>query len=298
MNETLKNRIGAVITLYESLAAQQKQALFEIAMAELPEAVYNSNAIENSTLTLQDTEDIVLRGKIRRDAEIREIYEAKNLAQVMELLLAGPQRLSGGLILALHKMLLAGIDDGVAGRFRSGDEWVRVGRYLGASPDLTNSLVYQLVDDYRSDNERYFLEKIAHFHVEFEMIHPFMDGNGRIGRLLINQQLIALGLPPVIVQNKGKKTDYYPLFEKYEKNGDYSGMSDFLGLLLLEALHKRMTILAGEKVVTLGDWAKKNGASANAMTNKARRQTIPAFRVNGKWMIGAKFKDTPGVELF
>lgn len=93
-----------------------------------------SNAIENSTLTLDETERI-LAGRMpspRRD--LREVYEAKNLAAVTTDLLGGTEPLSIDLILRWHGMLLAGIRDDVAGRFRSADEWGRVGGHLGASP--------------------------------------------------------------------------------------------------------------------------------------------------------------------
>ena len=66
-----------------------------IAVAEIPEMVYNSNAIENLTLTLKDTEDLLLRDIVRKDRYIREVFEAKNLSRIMESLLADPSRLSG-----------------------------------------------------------------------------------------------------------------------------------------------------------------------------------------------------------
>ena len=145
----------------------------ELLMSEIPEMVYNSNAIENSTLTLEETEALLFLGAIKRDHEIREIYEAKNLAKVIEYLQEQQEKFSVGLILKLHKMLLTQINDAIAGRFRWGDERVRVGNHLGANPAFVSGLMYELVDQYHNDKKTYFLDKIAHFHAEFETIHPF-----------------------------------------------------------------------------------------------------------------------------
>ena len=73
INQVTKDRINSLAEEYRKLAAQQKEAIKELALSELPEMVYNSNAIENSTLTLEDTEDILIRNQIRTDHEIREI---------------------------------------------------------------------------------------------------------------------------------------------------------------------------------------------------------------------------------
>ena len=123
INQVTKDRINSLAEEYRKLAAQQKEAIRELALSELPEMVYNSNAIENSTLTLEDTEDILIRNQIRTDHEIREIYEAKNLASAIEYLMDNPEKeTSVELILSLHKTLLTNIRDDIAGRFRSGRE--------------------------------------------------------------------------------------------------------------------------------------------------------------------------------
>lgn len=258
IRQELENRIEDLHKIYCKLQKQFPQAMQEILMAEIPEMVYNSNAIENSTLTLEETEAILFLGAVKRDHEIREIYEAKNLAHVIEYLQEKKENFSIELILKLHKMLLAQIRDDIAGRFRWGDEWVRVGHHLGANPAFVNGLMHELVDHYHKDKKTYFLEKIAHFHAEFETIHPFGDGNGRIGRVLINKQLMDFGYPPIIIPNKSKKSDYYPLFELYLKKNDARGFAQLFALLLLESLHKRITLLTSKKILSLNEWAKQH----------------------------------------
>lgn len=291
VNKTTQSRIDALSSNYRELASGRGHILHDIAVAEIPEMVYNSNAIENSTLTLKDTEDILLRDIVRKDRDIREVFEAKNLSRIMESLLADPSRpLSIALVLEWHKTLLSGISDAWAGRFRSGKEWVRVGAHIGANPEFVPSLMDETVARYNADSGEWFLSRIAWFHAEFETIHPFCDGNGRLGRVLINQQLMRLGYPPVIVKNKGKKTDYYPLFDRYRATGKADGFTGLLALLLIESLHKRIAYLTSRRIVPLSGWAKTAKLNPSAVLNKAKRQTIPAFRVREKWMIDADYE--------
>lgn len=292
INQVTRDRINDLSEEYRKLAVKYKEAIKELTISELPEMVYNSNAIENSTLTLEDTEDILIRNQIRTDHEIREIYEAKNLASAIEYLMDDPEKeISVELILKLHKTLLTNIRDEIAGRFRSGKEWVRVGTHIGANPEFVNGFMYDLVRDYNSDNGEYFLEKIAYFHAGFENIHPFGDGNGRIGRLLTNEQLDMLGLPPIIIPNKSKFDEYYPALDEYTKTNKADKLTELFASLLIEALYRRITKLTAKKIIPVADWAKNNNINLQSATNKAIRGTIPAFRVRGHWMIDRDYTE-------
>lgn len=292
INQVTRDRINGLSEEYHKLAVKYKEAIKELTISELPEMVYNSNAIENSTLTLEDTEDILIRDQIHTDHEIREIYEAKNLARAIEYLIDNPEKeISVELIPKLHKTLLTNIRDEIAGRFRSGKEWVRVGTHIGANPEFVNGFMYDLVRDYNSNNGEYFLEKIAYFHAEFENIHPFGDGNGRIGRLLTNEQLDMLGLPPIIIPNKSKFDEYYPALDEYIKTNKADKLTELFASLLIEALYRRITKLTAKKIIPVADWAKNNGVNLQSATNKAIRGTIPAFRVRGHWMIDEGYRN-------
>ena len=291
INQVTRDRINGLSEEYRKLAVKHKEAIKELTISELPEMVYNSNAIENSTLTLEDTEDILIRNQIHTDHEIREIYEAKNLASAIEYLMDNPEKeISVELILKLHKTLLTNIRDEIAGRFRSGKEWVRVGTHIGANPEFVNGFMHDLVRNYNTDNDEYFLEKIAYFHAEFENIHPFGDGNGRIGRLLANEQLDMLGLPPIIIPNKSKFDEYYPALDEYTKTNKAEKLTELFASLLIEALYRRITKLTAKKIIPVANWAKNNGINLQSATNKAIRGTIPAFRVRGHWMIDGEYQ--------
>lgn len=287
INGVMRAKIKELKKEYEQLKDGRQTLLKLINEAELPELVYNSNAIENSTLTLKETEKILLEQEVMRNVSTRELYEAKNLARVVEYLDTRPNlELTIENILLLHRMLIGGIDDSIAGRLRKEQEYVRVGSHIAPAPEHLRSLLDNLIDEYLSSHDRYFLENIARFHAEFERIHPFNDGNGRIGRVLINLQLASFGYPPIIIRNKGKRNDYYPLFQQYIDDKKADGMADLLALALQESLHKRLAYLKSQKIEKLADYAKRNGIATNAQLNAARRQTIPAFREKGVWCIG------------
>jgi Fic family protein len=293
INQTTKDKIEVLHQRYLNLANGNDSILKEITLAEIPEMVYNSNAIENSTLSLEDTEKILSGGSLARKVNVREVYEAKNLAKLTETLLEkNTSLLNIKLILNLHKTLLTNIDDTIAGRFRSGKEWVKVGNHLGANPQFVPALIQELLDNYNQHKISYFLDAVAHFHAEFETIHPFVDGNGRMGRVLINLQLMNKGFPPIIIQNKSKHTEYYPLFTQYQSTMKFGGFTELFALLLQETLHKRITILTAKKIIPLAIWASQNGIKPNVAANKAKRQTIPAFRMREKWMIAEEFIPT------
>lgn len=289
INSAHKTLINDLKRRFEQLKPGKESLLTLIEEAELPELVYNSNAIENSTLTLKETEKILLEQEVMRDVSVRELFEAKNLARVTEYLRAKPEyELSTENILLLHQMLIGGIKDSIAGRLRKPGEYVRVGTHIAPAPEHVHQLLENLLIDYRSNLDDYFLERIAKFHLEFERIHPFCDGNGRIGRVLINQQMAQFGLPPVVIRNKGKREHYYPAFVEYINDQSTERLERLLALALIESLHKRLAYLQGLEIVDLTDYAQQSEKSIHSLLNAARRQTIPAFREKGTWKIGVE----------
>lgn len=270
-----------------------KSALLKlIDESEIPESVYNSNAIENSTLSLQETEHILLEMEVSRKVSLREVFEAKNLARVNEYLRKkqGEIYLTLDFLLFLHHMLITGISDEIAGRFRQENEYVKVGNHIAPPPEHVDRLLEENIEQFKNDIDGYFLEKICRFHLQFEHIHPFNDGNGRIGRILINIQLMDLGLPPIILRDKEKKL-YYQALKDYDQKRSTKKMCDILWLALMESLHKRIAYLKSYSIIPLTNLAEITGKSKQTLLNAAKRQTIPAFREKGLWKIGLPMKE-------
>ena len=272
---------------YLELAPKNKALLDLINESEVGEQVYNSNAIENSTLSLDETEKILLQVDLDRYISERELFEAKNLARVITYIStkAMEQELDMETILLLHKMLLTNINDDIAGRFRNNDEWVRVGNYIALDPARVMDAMEKLLIDYQINSEIGIIRRMALFHLGFEHIHPFVDGNGRIGRVLNNYLLLRGHYVPINIKFIDRQ-DYYKAFREFELNGRTKIMEAILGKALTNSLHKRLAYLERKEIVKLSEYAKRFGLSHSNLINKAKRQTIEAFHEKGIWKIG------------
>ncbi|MEI7741132.1 MAG: Fic family protein [bacterium] len=289
MAKTL-NVFGKINSLRERYykAAQGKDALIKlISEAEVAEQVYNSNAIENSTLTLEETEKILLQVDLDRYITEREIFEAKNLARVVSYIdvRAKEQELTLDVMLFLHKMLISNIRDDVAGRFRKDDEFVRVGSHIAPNPKEITERLQKMLIEYGASSHESIIKRIARLHLTFEYTHPFVDGNGRIGRVLNNYLLIREGFVPVNIKFIDR-SKYYEAFREFDTKGATVIMEEMVGKALTSSYHKRLAYLEGKKIMTLAEHAKMSGISHSSLINKAKRQTIEAFLEKNVWKIG------------
>ncbi len=268
--------------------SKNKESLLKlISETEASEQVYNSNAIENSTLSLEDTEKILLQIDLDRFISERELFETKNLARVVFYIetKAKERELDFEMILLLHKMLLSNIRDDIAGRFRNLDEWVKVGNHIAIDPKNIKEELGSMLIDYQINNDKNIIKRIAKLHLTFEQIHPFVDGNGRIGRILNNYLLIRGNYIPINIKFIERQL-YYNAFRTFNANGNTDIMEEIVGKALTNSYHKRLAYLEGKKIVTLNEYSKINKISHSNLINKAKRQTIEAFLEKGIWKIG------------
>jgi Fic family protein len=269
-------------------ALSGKESLIKIiSEVEIAEQVFNSNAIENSTLTLEETEKILLKIDLARYVSEREIFEAKNLALVMDYVdnKAKESEVTENLILLLHKMLLFNIRPDIAGRFRSNGEWVRVGNYIAADPSEIQALLARTIIELNTSSNEGIATKISKLHLSFEHIHPFIDGNGRIGRVLNNFVLIRDGYVPINITFTDR-AEYYNAFKEFDKTRNIDLMEQIVGKAITNSYYKRLAYLEGKNIITLAEYAKLVKTSHSNIINKAKRQTIEAFIEKGVWKIG------------
>ena len=271
---------------YEALPGKES-LIATINEVEIPEHVYNSNAIENSTLSLEETERILMEIDLDRFINQREMFEAKNLARVVGYIekKASESDLTLDLMLLLHKMLLSNIQDDIAGRFRNENEWVRVANHIAPDPKEVIERLEKMLNSYKSNPSENIIKRIAKQHLTFEYIHPFVDGNGRIGRVLNNYLFIREGYVPINIKYSNRKL-YYSAFEEFQRDEKTNIMEEIIGKALSNSYHKRLAYLEGKNIMTLNEYSKQEKISHSNLLNKAKRQTIKAFTEKGVWKIG------------
>ncbi len=179
--------------------------------------IYNTNAIEGNTLTLEETNLLLNENKTPEGKDLREVYDHLNEKETFDFILKKKPRLSPPLIIDIHARLLKNIDTRVGFRRHN----VRV---IGAefTPTMTEYVLtdMNLLLKWYQQHKRILhpLVLTSLFHEKFERIHPFYDGNGRTGRMILNLILLRAGYPPLIIKNKDRK-EYYAVLSAGHKAG-------------------------------------------------------------------------------
>ncbi|MDP1688566.1 MAG: Fic family protein [bacterium] len=293
MANTLKvyKKIQDLRERYYKAIVGKESLLKMLAEAEVSDQVYNSNAIENSTLSLEETDKILIQIELDRYISEREIFEVKNLARVVTYIetKSKESELNFDIILSLHKMLISNINDDIAGRFRKEDEWVRVGNYIAPSPLEVVLRLQKVLTEYNSNTSNSIIKRIAKFHLGFEYVHPFCDGNGRIGRVLNNYLLIRSGYVSINIKFVDRLM-YYNAFREFQTKGGTKIMETIVAKALTNSYHRLLAYLENKVIMNLSDYAKEYKLSHANLINKAKRQTIEAFLEKGVWKIGVSDK--------
>ena len=197
---------------------------------------HHSAGIEGNTISLPATVSIILNGTlpISSGATVREFYEIENHKQAFSNMLDHLEN-NDTLSVSIIKEIHADLTDRLQydkGQFKKNENLIIGAEFQTASPSETPFLVQQLVDnlDYRLENattEEEKLESVLDTHIQFERIHPFSDGNGRTGRMLMNYSLLQEGFPPLIIEKETKAT-YVELLAKQDVSGFLSFAKEIL----------------------------------------------------------------------
>ena len=178
------------------------------------EYTYNSNAIEGNTLTLRET-DMVLRGLTIDRKSLKDHMEAVGHKEAFDLvrdLVKEQISLSESIIKQIHYLVLADKRED-RGVYRRVPVRIMGAKHELVQPYLIQPKMEQLLEAYRNSTD-HIIPRLARFHIEFEGIHPFIDGNGRTGRLLVNLELMKAGYPPIDIKF-ADRISYYNAFDEY-----------------------------------------------------------------------------------
>ncbi|MBR2675072.1 MAG: Fic family protein [Mogibacterium sp.] len=197
---------------------------------------YNSNRIENTDTTYHDTREIFDKGSVSGyTGELRTLFEIQNQKYCYDFLrekIVNREEITPVLICELHKILMSGCYD--ESRWEKGE---RPGKYkiydyvtgdgVGSAPEDVADDMKSLCGEIANIPEEKALTAAAYLHLKFESIHPFADGNGRVGRTLMNYFLMTHGLPPTVLYEEDKKL-YYMALAIYDKSEEISGFEEFI----------------------------------------------------------------------
>lgn len=206
------------------------------------EYTYNSNAIEGNTLTLRET-DLVLRGLTIDQKPLKDHMEAvghKEAFEYVSELVKDNVPISENVIKQIHFLVLADKKDD-RGVYRRVPLRIMGAQHEPVQPYLIEPKMEQLLRDFKESSE-HIVTKLARFHIEFEGIHPFIDGNGRTGRLLVNLELMKAGYPPIDIKFTDRIT-YYNAFDEYHVKHNLSAMETLFARYVEARLDKYLKIL-------------------------------------------------------
>jgi Fic family protein len=207
---------------------------------------YNSNRIEGSTLTEQETRLVVKDGVSIKGKPVQDQFAAighqKAYAYLCDLLHDGPL-LSEEIIRQAHRLVLMGQPED-AGQYRTVPVYIGNADVILPSPHLVPARMERLIREYQEKLAScHPVQAVAWMHLEFESIHPFVDGNGRTGRLILNYELMRQGYPPIDIKYADVER-YYDCFRKYQgRDENPAPMEYMVAEYLKDALQRRIALV-------------------------------------------------------
>ena len=254
---------------------------------------YNSNAIEGNTLTLHETRLVIQEGITVGGKSITEVLEAKNHPEAInfiEDLVSEKREISEDNILGLHKLIMSNIIDD-AGCYRS--TGVTIGGAVFSPPPSSEvkPRIDELLEWLRRNPEEYTpIELAAVFHHRFVWIHPFIEGNGRTARLLMNATLMKNGYPFIAIVLKNDRPKYLKTLMEADL-GNSAPFVNFIARCVEKSLDVYLEALEEPQILTLSEAAKMTSYSQEYLSLLARKGALGAHKQARNWVISKKDLD-------
>lgn len=237
MSEIIDREYSSIVGEWQSRAIRSRTEAAGLLNDYRVRFAYHSGRIENPAITYHDTRDVFEDGRVRAfSGDPRTLFEIQNLKECHELMLdclEQRKELTEELLLLFHRTITQGTYDERRwaagerpGTYKLGDYVVGAGD-VGARPDEVRDEIVSLITEVNGAKTADALTVAAYFHVVFENIHPFADGNGRCGRELMNYLLLLRDYPPVIVFEDDRLA-YFGAMEAWDAERDLEPMKTFL----------------------------------------------------------------------
>ncbi len=248
---------------------------------------YHSNAIEGNTLSLYETKMVIEEGVTISGQPFRYYLEARNHAEALDqvqALVDRREQISADTILMLHKLLMEGVLPD-AGTWRVGYVHIRGANFTPPHPREVPKLIIDLIAWLDSDSREYApVVRAALAHVIFETIHPFSDGNGRVGRLLLNLMLMQDGFPPALLPQEWR-TGYIHGLHQAQTTGNHTPICNLLGRAVEQALDRYLESIEASDAIPLplAEVAVRTGYRAEHLGWLIRKGRLPAVKRGRRW---------------
>ena len=231
--------------------------------------IYNSNAIEGSTLTLKETDIILQYGVTVKGKSLKEHEEVKGQEYALNFLkevIKTNESLSLRLIREFHALVL---NDDIEnrGKFKKSNNEILGTRFETAPYYLVEEKLTELIEKFNSSENNDLIMKVACFHADFEKIHPFIDGNGRTGRLLLNLELMKNGYPITVIRNEDRE-EYYTALETAQVESNYELLADFIEKSVENTFWMYYKYFDEDTKMKFEEYLKKNGINPKEVYQK------------------------------
>ncbi len=283
ISDSLFSKIEKKKKKLDSLRPLPKDAVKRIIEDIRLRHTYHSDAIEGNTLTLQETKLVLEKGVTIGGKPLKDHIEARNDAEAFDLMMElvnSKKKISQEIIQQIHEFVMKGILTN-PGQYRT--ENVRITGVKIKPPSYLK--IVKLMDEYIQNIEKLKLQtikKAAFIHHEFVRIHPFIDGNGRVARLLTNFYLMKNGYPAIVIQKEDRKK-YYKTLNKADQ-GNLSDFANFIARSINESIQYYLSIFIDEeRLESLSDLSKKSDYSQEYLSLRARQGKLDAVKIENIW---------------
>jgi len=244
---------------------------------------YHSDAIEGNTLTLQETKLVLEEGITIGGKPLKDHVEAKNDAEAFDLmvkLVHAKKTLSQDIIQQIHEIVTKGLLED-SGKYRT--ENVRITGSKTTPPSY--SKIVNLMGEYISNIKElklHSIKKAAFIHHELVRIHPFLDGNGRVSRLITNLYLMKQRYPPIVLKKEDRRK-YYQVLQRAD-DGDLSPFANFIAQAAHEALmYYLSSFVDDERLISLKEISEFTPYSQEYLSLRARQGKLDAVKIENVW---------------